>query len=144
MYYIDSRERKNDNITKYFDRHKIEYEVIKLDVGDYMVSDNPKISIDKKYGLEEIAGNLCTKDSSRFYREVRRAKENGIKLIVLVESSKIKSLQDVASWKSKYSRLSGSRLQAEMYRIGISYNIQFEFCSKRSTGKRIMELLTER
>ena len=143
MYYIDSREKKNDNITKYFDRHKIEYEVIKLDVGDYMVSNNSKISIDKKYGLEEIAGNLCTKDSSRFYREVRRAKESGIKLIILVESSKIKSLQDVASWQSKYSRLSGSRLQAEMYRLGIAYNITFEFCSKKSTGKRIIELLSQ-
>lgn len=143
LYWIDSREKKNQNITKYFDKHKIEYEVKKLDVGDYMSSDNPFVSIDKKFGLGEIAGNLCSKDCGRFYREVRRAKENGIKLIFLIEEPNIKSLADVSSWQSKYSRISGSRLQAEMYRVGIAYNIQFEFCSKRSTGKRIMELLTE-
>ena len=141
MYWIDSREKKNKNITDYFDRNHIEYEIRKLDTGDYMSSDNPFVSVDKKFGLGEIAGNLCSKDCSRFYREVRRAKENGIKLIFLIEEPNIKSLADVSSWQSKYSRISGNRLQAEMYRVGIAYNIQFEFCSKRSTGKRIVELL---
>ena len=141
MYWIDSREKKNKNITDYFDRNHIEYEIKKLDTGDYMSSGNPNISIDKKFGLTELASNLCTKDCARFYREVRRAKENGIKLIILIESGKIKSLADVSQWSSKYSKISGSRLQAEMYRVGIAYNIQFEFCSKQSTGKRIVELL---
>ena len=142
MHYVDSRERKNQNIINYFERHKIEYEIKKLDVGDYMSSDNPNISIDKKFGLSELAGNLCTKDCARFYREVRRAKDNGIKLIFLVESNKIKSLADVSQWSSKYSKISGSRLQAEMYRVAIAYNVTFEFCSKQSTGKRIVELLS--
>lgn len=56
----------------------------------------------------------------------------------------IKSLQDVSSWQSKYTKLSGARLQAEMYRVGIAYNIEWVFCDKRSTGRRIVELLTER
>ena len=50
-------------------------------------------------------------------------------------------LQDVSTWKSKYSTITGSRLQSEMYRIAIAYGVQWEFCSKKSTGKRIVELL---
>ena len=141
MYWIDSREKKNKNITDYFDRNHIEYEIKKLDTGDYMSSDNPFVSVDKKFGLGEIAGNLCSKDCGRFYREVRRAKENGIKLIFLIEEPNIKSLADVSSWQSKYSKISGKRLQEEMYKIGIAYNITWVFCDKRSSGRMIVELL---
>ena len=141
MYWIDSREKKNKNITDYFDRNHIEYEIKKLDTGDYMSSDNPFITIDKKYGLQELVGNICSPDSGRFYREIRRANKEKIKLIFLVEQQGIKSLQDVSTWKSKYSTITGSRLQSEMYRIAIAYGVQWEFCSKKSTGKRIVELL---
>jgi len=144
MIISDTRERKNQHILNYFDRHGIEYEIKKLDTADYWNDENPNVLIDKKYGLLELAQNLCSDDKSRFWNEVRRSHKDKQKLIILVESSKIRSLQDVSEWKSKYTRLSGSRLQAEMYRIGISYNIQFEFCSKQSTGKRIVELLTEK
>jgi hypothetical protein len=143
MYYFDSRERKNQHILDYFDRHNIEYEIRKLDTADYWNDENPNVLIDRKQNLNEVAQNLCSPDSSRFWREVRRSYNDKQKFIVLIEHGpNIKSLADVSSWQSKYSRISGSRLQAEMYRVGIAYNIQFEFCSKRSTGKRIMELLS--
>lgn len=143
MYYFDSRERKNQHVIDYFDRHNIEYEIRKLDTADYWNDENPNVLIDRKRNLNEVAQNLCSPDSSRFWREVRRSYKDKQKFIVLVEhGGSIKSLADVSSWQSKYSRISGSRLQAEMYRIGISYNITWEFCSKRSTGKRIIELLS--
>ena len=145
MIISDTRERKNQHILNYFDRHGIEYEIKKLDTADYWNSENPNVLIDRKKDLNECATNMCSPDSSRFWKEVRRSYKEKKKFIVLIEhGGKIKSLQDVSSWQSKYSKLSGSRLQAEMYRIGISYNIQFEFCSKQSTGKRIVELLAER
>lgn len=145
MIICDTRERKNQHILDYFDRHNIEYEIRKLDTADYWNDENPNVLIDRKQNLNEVAQNLCSVDSSRFWREIRRSYSEKKKMIILVEhGSNIKSLADVSSWQSKYSRISGSRLQQEMYRIGISYNITWEFCSKRSTGKRIMELLTEK
>lgn len=143
MYIFDTRERKNDHIKTYFDRHGIAYRVEKLDVGDYMISGG-KVSVDRKQNLSELATNLMNAvDKSRFWREVRRAREQGIKLIVLCEhGGKVRSIKDVAGWKSKYSPVSGRALMEEIYRVAISYGVEFLFCSKRSTGKRIVELLT--
>ena len=142
MYRADSRERKNFHILDYFKCHNIEYEIKKLDTADYWNSENPNALVDRKRNLNEVAQNLCSQDSSRFWSELRRAYSDKKKLIILVEHGpNIKSLQDVSSWKSKYSTITGSRLQSEMYRIAIAYGVQWEFCSKKSTGKRIAELL---
>lgn len=143
-YIFDSREKKNDHIKAYFDRYGIAYRVAKLDVGDYMV-DGGKVSVDRKQNLSELATNLMNRaDKSRFWREVRRAREQGIKLIVLCEhGGKVKTITDVAGWSSPYSPVSGKDLMREIYRVHISYGVEFLFCNKRSTGKRIIELLTE-
>ena len=114
----------------------------KLDTADYWNSENPNVLVDRKKDLSECATNMCSPDSSRFWKEIRRAHFEKKKLIILVEhGGNIKSLQDVSTWKSKYSTITGSRLQSEMYRIAIAYGVQWEFCSKKSTGKRIVELL---
>ena len=143
MYIFDSREKKNDHVKAYFDRHGIAYRVEKLDVGDYMV-DGGKVSVDRKQNLSELATNLMNReDRSRFWREVRRAREQGIKLIVLCEhGGKVKTIKDVANWHSPYSPVDGKSLMNEIYRVHISYAVDFIFCSKRSTGKRIVDLLT--
>lgn len=144
MYIFDSREKKNEHIKAYFDRHEIAYRIEKLDVGDYMV-EGGKVSVDRKQNLSELATNLMNRtDKPRFWREVRRAKERGIKLIVLCEhGGKVKNIQSVAQWSSPYSQVSGKALMREIYRLHISYGVDFIFCSKRSTGKKIVELLTE-
>ena len=145
MIISDTRERKNQHILSYFDRHNIEYEIRKLDTADYWNSENPNVLVDRKKDLSECATNMCSPDSSRFWKEIRRAHFEKKKLIILVEHGpNIKSLQGVSTWKSKYSTITGSRLQSEMYRIAIAYGVQWEFCSKKSTGKRIVELLEVR
>ena len=122
MLISDSRERKNAHILDYFNRHNIEYEVKKLDTADYWNSENPDVLVDRKKDLSECATNMCSPDSSRFWKELRRAHSEKKKLIILVEHGpNIKSLQDVHSWKSKYSTITGSRLQSEMYRIANAY-----------------------
>lgn len=143
MYIFDSREKKNDHVKAYFDKNAIPYKVAKLDVGDYMV-EGGKVSIDRKQNLSELATNLMNRaDKARFWWEVRRAREQGIKLIVLCEhGGKVKNIQSVAQWSSPYSQVSGKDLMREIYRVHISYAVDFVFCSKRSTGKRIVELLT--
>ncbi len=144
IYLFDSREKKNDHVKAYFDKHGIAYKVEKLDVGDYMV-EGGAVSVDRKQNLSELATNLMNRaDRARFWREVRRAREQGIKLIVLCEhGGKVKTIKDVAGWSSPYSTVSGRALMEEIYRVTISYGVEFIFCSKRSTGKRIVELLTE-
>ncbi len=141
---IDSREKKCDHIKTWFDKNCIEYEVKKLDVGDFIIEDKPNISVDRKQNLSELSRNLTNKaDHSRFWKEVRRAKEQGIKLYILCEhGGKIKSIQDVAQWNDKYSGVNGRHLMDEIYRVHISYGIEFIFCDKRCTARKIIEILT--
>lgn len=142
MIICDTREKKNQHILDYFRKHGIEYSVLKLDTGDYMDSSRKDLTIDRKRSLDEICGNLFSPDRSRFWREVRRSKEERIKMIVLIEhGGTIKSLNDVPKWKSKYSKVSGYSLYNEMCRCHIAYDVEFLFCDKRSTGRRIVEIL---
>ena len=142
MVIVDSREKKWEHIKDYFERNGIEYTVKKLDVADYMIDGKEHLVIDRKRNLDECCYNLCTSDSSRIWREVRLAKQRGIKMIVLVEHSKnINSIKDVENWKSYYTKVTGKQLMEEMYRVHISYGVEWFFCSKAETGKRILEIL---
>ena len=139
---IDSREKKNEHILRYFDRHGIDYEIRKLDIGDYML-DGGAISIDTKRSVDELASNMLNRnDHARFLREAKRAADSGIKLIVLLETSKYKAIPDLATWRSKYSGISGRSLMDAIYKTHISYGVEFLFCPKISTGRRIIELLS--
>lgn len=142
MYYFDTREQKNAHVKAYFDRHGIPYIEKKLETGDYMI-EGGTISVDRKRTLEELSCNLLNpQDKKRFMREVKRAREQGIQLVVLCEHGKgVKELRDVAQWQSSYSPVTGRALMDAMYRVSVSYGVRFEFCSKRSTGKRIVEIL---
>lgn len=139
----DSREKKNAHILAYFDRHVIPYEIRKLDVGDYMV-EGGSVSVDTKRSIDELAANMLNReDKSRFMREVRRAKESGLHLVVLIESNKYHQIPDLASWKSKYSGINGRSLMDAVYRVHISYGVEFLFAPKISTARRILEILGE-
>ena len=142
---VDSREKKWEHIAEYFEKQGIEYEVRKLDVGDYMIEGQSGITVDRKRNLAELSRNLMNpKDHSRFWKEIRRAREQGIKLYILCEhGGKIKSIKDVALWNDKYSGVTGRRLLDEIYRVHISYQVEFIFTNKRSTGRRIIEILTQ-
>ena len=142
-YIFDTREKRNEHIKAYFDKHGIEYEIHKLDVGDYQIEGKPQISVDRKRNLQELSKNLMNaKDHSRFWKEVRRAKEQKIKLYVLIEhGGQIKSIEDVARWTDKYSGVSGRNLANEIYRVHIAYNVEFLFCDKRSSARKIIEIL---
>ena len=133
---------KHKNIHAYCDRHNIEIVRQCLSVGDYMLPDG-NISVDTKSTLEEISQNLMNhSDSSRFWNEIRRSKELGIKLIILVEAGPaVKNINDVARWKSKYSPVTGRALIDAMVRLDYSDGTVFKFCSKASTARRIIELL---
>ena len=145
----DSREKwtqqerpPTNSIGDWFLRHGINYHVQKLDVGDYML-EGGSVTIDTKQDLEELSRNLMNRaDHARFLKEVRRANTSGIHLVVLCRhGGKIKSIRDVANWKSKYSPVTGRALMDEIYRVHISYGVDFLFCTKQGTAKKILEIL---
>lgn len=147
MILCDSREKwtqpgsRDTHISGYFDRHGIAYRVQKLDVGDYMLQGG-RITVDRKASLEEISGNLLNPaDKRRFWAEVRRAYEQRIRLVVLVETNKIKQLEDLQQWHSAYTPVSGSALIREMKRLQNAYGVRFVFCPKVSAARKIIEIL---
>ena len=144
MIIVDSREKKWDHIRKYFDDYNIEYFFPqKLDVGDYFNPDNPSVVVDRKANLQELCGNLSKGESNivRFTAECRRAREQKIRLIVLIEAFGIRSVKDVARWKSKYSKHTGKWLTDKMFAMTVSYDVEWAFCKRSETGKKIAEIL---
>lgn len=117
----------------------------KLLVGDYTFATNQSICIDTKKDLSELCGNV-TSDHKRFRDECERAREAGIQLIILVTDETIKNLSGVFSWKNPrrfYSKraTTGRTLAKILYNMRDKYDVQFEFCKREETGKRIVELL---
>ena len=144
--YVDSREKPQaiKGILAYFERNGIEIERTALKTGDYMLEGQPNLIVDRKQSLAEMAHNLLSADRARFYREVRRARADGIRLIILCEHGPdVKTFDEVKKWVPKYGKVSGKAIADAIFRLEISYGVPTFFCSKRSTGKRIIELLTQ-
>ena len=91
---------KHKNIHKYCKENDIEIIRNKLIVGDYMLPNFSNISIDTKFGLQELMKNITEK---RFRNELLLSKKLGIKLIVLIEnSSNINSIDEIPlKWKNQ-------------------------------------------
>lgn len=141
---VDSREKPQaiEKILAWFDNHGIEWEKKKLDTGDYMVEGKPDIVVDRKGDLLELAHNMLTADKGRFYREIRRARDAGIHLVILCEHGGIHGLDDVKQWKPRFGKSSGKKLADAIFRLEISYGVPILYCDPRSTGRRICEILS--
>lgn len=145
---VDTREKPRaiEGIVAYFDNAGIEHIHRKLDIGDYMNPDNSRLSVDRKQNLGEVANNL-TNDNSRFMREVRRADESGVKLIILVEHGEpIKQLTDVCKWRNPIrvkhgNAIDGRDLMDRMHRVSLMYGVEWRFCTKDKTGEEIIKIL---
>ena len=158
---IDSREKAKaiKKILEEFDEQGVKYFVSKLWTGDYMNLDNPKVIVDRKQNLTELSSNIC-QDHDRFRRELIRAQENGIQLIILCEHGHdIKCLEDIIFWDNPrgtkrvkkdgiWQTVETNALKGEvMYKILTTlerkYGVRFEFCTKEETGNRIIEILRD-
>ena len=143
---IDTREKARaiQQIKAEFSRRGIETITSKLYVGDYARIDNMTTVIDRKQNLNELAGNVIEK---RFHAEIQRAHAHGIKIIFLVEHGRgVKDLIDVLFWENPRLKesprcISGEHLFKSMVTISERYNVEWQFCDKRSTGKRIIQIL---
>lgn len=146
MIQIDSREKDRaiKKIVEEFDRQGVKHPVSKLMVGDYMNYDNPRLIVDRKQNLSEVCCNIC-QGHERFRRELTRAQENEIRLVILVEHGRgIRCLEDVIWWNNPRG---GKAMQGEvLYKVMKTqerkYGTKYLFCDKRQTGRRIIEILS--
>lgn len=143
MIIVDTREKSWEHIKSFFDKNGIDYTVRKLDTGDYANTDNPSVLIDRKANLQEVCSNLMKgkENRTRFVKECQRAFSDKVRFIVLIEGTNCKTIADVKGWNSKYSKHSGKWLYDEMFRLFLAYGIEWQFCKKNETGKKILELL---
>ena len=136
---------KNAHIRQQLEDLGYKVERTKLWIGDYTFPTNQSICIDTKKDMNEIEGNLIH-DHERFKAECIRAKEAGIKLVVLIQDPKLNVLGDVFGWfniRSKWSKkaASGKQLAKMMYTMSNKYGVQWEFCKKEDVGRKIISLL---
>lgn len=154
-----------------FDRQGIQHPISKLIVGDYMNYDNPRLIVDRKQNLAEVCGNLTQQHERFRREALKAQELGIKLIILVEDGMKIKSLSDVESWINprrygyckkygistrgdvvaeieEFMRCGGARQPtpgsqlAKMMRTMVErYGIQWEFCCKNDTGKRIVELL---
>lgn len=115
----------------------------KLYVGDYARIDDLTTCIDTKKDWVEVAGNICGKQHDRFRAECMRAKDAGIRLVILVEEE-----IPIEQWKSPrkrngrlISQVSNTVLSKAMKTMAEKYGVEFKNCSKQYTAQTIIELL---
>lgn len=144
----DTRQQngKHDIKHNWFVTHGISLIRCKLPFGDY--APPPKVSIDTKRSIDEIAENIGN-DHVRFKNECKAAQEAGCRLIVLVENDLgITDVSQVHTWenpRSVYSSrcIQGPRLQKAMETMHERYGVTFMFCTPEESAERILELLNE-
>lgn len=148
---IDSREKPKaiKSIVKYFDSIGLNHETSKLLIGDYMDWNKPGIVVDRKQNIAELAKN-CTQDHERFRRELERAKKVGTTLVLLVEQNRyrdrdswirVETIEDLMLWSSPHTAIVGEKIYRVLRSWMVKYPLQVQFCDKRQTGKRIVEII---
>lgn len=153
MLLVDSREKQKaiKTILKEFEKRGQKYSITKLFIGDYMEYSNPLLIVDRKQNIAELAKN-CTADHARFKAELERAKSVGATLVILVEQNRYKdrerwihvgTIEDLMLWESPHTTIRGEKVYRVLRAWMAKYPIRVEFCDRRQTGKRILEILYE-
>lgn len=140
---IDTREKENKHITKYFDSKKIPYTSLGLESADYsvMIPKNESfgilrdlyfhkhIAIERKNSIDEIANNLSN-DRDRFEDELLRSKAQ---IIIMIEDGSLDEIFN-HNYRSSFNEKAfiGSLLSYQ-----IRYNAKTSFITKDNAGKFI-------
>ena len=183
------KEEKHKIKNAYWYRKGIEVMRYPLPVGDYIIgsekvldvvarkkirSMQPKkmdflgtydVCVDSKFDIQELISDICGKQHDRFRDECILAKNNGIKLYILVENKggligkttienpTIRNLKDLHSWKNPrlFIRRNGKQvypnatrgitLQKACMTMEKKYSCKFLFCTPEESGAKIIELL---
>ena len=143
---IDTREQDNKHIIDYFEKKKIAYETKKLETGDYSfaIPENTELHINRKIyfqnhcvierkaGLDELAGNLTT-DRIRIETELIRSRLIHKFQMLIEDSNGYENILN-GNYQSEYKPLAFlSTLQSFASR----YNFSFIFLDKKLSGNYI-------
>ena len=148
MYIIeDSRQQKGKHETKHKEFADMGINLLTniLPYGDYAYP--PKVSVDTKRNMAEIAQNIGGTEHVRFKNECIKARDCGAQLYILVENTDgIATIDDVHKWINpdlvyRPKAITGERLEKAMKTMSERYGVKFEFCTPEQSAKRIMELL---
>lgn len=148
IFIHDTRDQagKHNNVINYLTENGHTVIRSKMYVGDVALFENQLRCIDLKKDLNEVAGNVC-QQHDRFQREMLRAKELGIQLVILVEHGHgVRSIDDVEGWvnprlKKNPRATTGETLAKVMRTMQERYGVRWEFTTKAECGRRIVEIL---
>lgn len=153
LIVCDTRQQKDNYITKYFDKNGIQWIRDNLPSADYMrirwnggfVKDYTTL-IDTKKDVLEIVGNLChTSEHERIKRELERAKELGCEnFIFLICDDKITRVSDLQTWANPHTKIKGQTLIKIMVTMTQKYGCRFIFTSRKNAGAKIIELFNSK
>ena len=142
---VDSREKANEHIISYFEKHEIKYEIRKLHYGDYgiLLPKNDEYGIgsnmildyavERKATLEEISGNL-TQERTRFENELWRGAG---KTAILIEEGSVDSII-AGEYNTKYNK---KAFIATLLTFSHRYDTKVWFVNKINSGAIIYAIL---
>ncbi len=119
LILADTRQQKDNHITKHFDKENIIWIRSSLESADYMAVryDNGFIKdystlIDTKKDLLELCGNLChSSEHARVVREIELGQSLGCtNFIFLIADNNVKTVEDIKGWSNKNTKVKGETL----------------------------------
>lgn len=142
----DSRQKEGKHQQKHigFDALGVDLLRCKLPFGDYALP--PRISVDTKENLEEIAGNLCgsMKERNRFIRECKAAAAAGCQLVIMVETNHDGSLLELGDIRiGNGMTVTGLQLHRAMTAVAGRYGVRFVLVRPEDAAREIVKLLEE-
>ena len=149
MILEDTRQQagKHNNVERYFTQTGIPWSRQALYVGDYIIANDGRRAVDTKSGVLELIADLH-EQHERFAAECTRAQTAGIQLLILSEEKLPPG--GLAAWESpkdsrgrKLTQSDPETLRNAMLTMTAKYGVRFRFCDARSTGRIIVEYLTE-
>ena len=143
VFVVDNREQPTERLKQRLE-HLQPYERETVNAGDYtaktLLPDGTwfyvPCAVERKMSFTELVGCYC-QERRRFTAEFERARESGIKIILLVEN---------ATWEGAYagnyrSKMTPKSFVASLLTWMARYNCQVLFCRPQTTGKLIRDIL---
>lgn len=143
---VDNREQDTPRSRARYEQFGVPFERTTIRIGDYSakfllpdgtwydMSDD--VTLERKMNLSELC--LCFgSERKRFIREFERAKENNIRMWLLLENSSFKDAY-AGRYRSQYKPKS---LIASMLAFQARYNTRLVMCDESLSGKLIHDIL---
>ncbi|MGL5330174.1 MAG: ERCC4 domain-containing protein [Peptostreptococcaceae bacterium] len=147
----DTREQSNSHILDAFNKNEIDYEVRKVNFGDYEmycpdIDYTCSLRIERKASISELAGNLLEardeNGSNRFARELAKAKDLGIKLVIMIEEEANENwYEDILKHRYR-SGLKPKSLRGMLMSLCSKYDVHIVGIPKEYAGSYIFNMLS--